>query len=200
MLSLFKDQIVHVSGDSAELWIHDYNVRVDTDARVEETPEPHARKVLVTLFSIDGDANVTTYVRRSKLKLRDEDFPAFFPGGAHACALSGARKICGNGCANGYSCAHPHTPRIPLFGKGTACPLERYNVSDEEATVPWFERKPVTEEELMALCVRCEHGRVKTTERELFVEYKDFMRYCIDCPVESMREMIAEAKAEARCS
>lgn len=32
-----KDEIVHVSGDAAELWIYDYDVRVDTDARIESS-------------------------------------------------------------------------------------------------------------------------------------------------------------------
>ncbi len=199
-MDFVKDEIVHVSGDAAELWIYGYDVRVDTDARIEEAPAPHARKVLVTLFSIDGDVNVTTYVRRSKLKLRDEDFPAFFSGGAHTCAMSGARKICGHGCINGFSCTHQHSSRIPLFGQGTVCPLEKYNVTDKDANVPWFERKSVTDMELTALCARCEHAMVKASEKELSVERKDFARYCIDCPVQSVRETMDEAAAEARRS
>jgi hypothetical protein len=40
---------VYISGDSKELWIKDYNVRVSTNAIVEETPKKNAKKVLVTL-------------------------------------------------------------------------------------------------------------------------------------------------------
>jgi hypothetical protein len=60
---------VYICGDSSELWITDYNVRVSTNAVVEETPKKHARKVLVTLDRIDGEPNVCCLVRRSKIKL-----------------------------------------------------------------------------------------------------------------------------------
>ena len=59
---------VYVSGDSAELWIEDYNVRVSTTAIVEETPKKNAKKVMLTLDWIDGESNVCCMVRRSKIK------------------------------------------------------------------------------------------------------------------------------------
>ena len=59
---------VYISGDSAELWIEDYNVRVSTNATVLETPEKNEKKVLVVLDSIDGECNVCCMVRRSKIK------------------------------------------------------------------------------------------------------------------------------------
>lgn len=61
--------IVRVCGDAAELWIAGYNVRVDTYATVDTEPSKGAKKVLVTLDSIDGDSKVCTYVRRSKVKV-----------------------------------------------------------------------------------------------------------------------------------
>lgn len=60
-----------VSGDSADLWIQDYNVRVDTGATCEEDPPPYAKKVLVMLDSIDGDKNVLRYVRRNRVTTRE---------------------------------------------------------------------------------------------------------------------------------
>ena len=36
---------VYVCGDSSELWLEDYNVRVSTNAIVEETPSKNAKKV-----------------------------------------------------------------------------------------------------------------------------------------------------------
>lgn len=60
---------VYISGDSKELWIEDYNVRVSTNAILEETPKKNAKKVLVTLDWIDGESNVCCRVRRSKVKL-----------------------------------------------------------------------------------------------------------------------------------
>ena len=59
---------VKISGDTAELWITDYNVRVDSEATIMETPRPSSKKVLVTIDAIDHDSNVTTYVRKSKLR------------------------------------------------------------------------------------------------------------------------------------
>lgn len=59
---------VMVCGDSAELWIRDYNVRVLSEATVEETPSKNAKKVLLTIDRIDGDSNVSCYVRRSKIR------------------------------------------------------------------------------------------------------------------------------------
>lgn len=56
---------VLVSGDSADLWISDYNVRVYTCATVEKTPAKRSKKVLVTLDSIDGDANVMALVKKA---------------------------------------------------------------------------------------------------------------------------------------
>lgn len=59
---------VYVCGDSAELWIDNYNVRVSTNAIVEETPSRNAKKVLLTLDWIDGESNVCCMVRRSKVR------------------------------------------------------------------------------------------------------------------------------------
>ena len=60
---------VWVSGDSAELWIEDYNVRVNTGAIVAEEPSPRAKKILLTLDQIDGDCHVLCYVRKSKVAM-----------------------------------------------------------------------------------------------------------------------------------
>lgn len=65
---LKKGDVVFISGDSSELWLKDYNVRVSTSAIVEETPTKHAKKVLVTLDYIDHDSKVLAYVRKSKIQ------------------------------------------------------------------------------------------------------------------------------------
>ena len=75
----FRPQIkqgmtVWLAGDSAELGIADYNVRVGSAAKVVETPNKSDKKVLVTIDSIDGDSNVTAYVKRSALKFDEEMF------------------------------------------------------------------------------------------------------------------------------
>lgn len=60
---------VCISGDTAELWIRDYNCRVVTEGTVEATPKKRDKKILITLDSIDGDSNVCAYVRKSKVRL-----------------------------------------------------------------------------------------------------------------------------------
>lgn len=58
---------VCVSGDTAELWLQGYNVRVSTQATVVDTPSPRDKKVLVCLDEIDGHHNVWCMVRKSKV-------------------------------------------------------------------------------------------------------------------------------------
>lgn len=53
-----KGTKIWVSGDSADLGIEDYNVRVSTSGVVEVAPTATGRKMLVTLDEIDGDHNV----------------------------------------------------------------------------------------------------------------------------------------------
>lgn len=60
---------IEVSGYSDELWIEGYHVSVSTEGTVEETPSKNAKKILVTLDSIDGEGNVCVYIRRSKVRL-----------------------------------------------------------------------------------------------------------------------------------
>ena len=65
---------VWLSGDSADLGIADYNVRVGSAAKVVQTPNKSDKKVLVIIDSIDGDSNVTAYVKRNALKFDEEVF------------------------------------------------------------------------------------------------------------------------------
>lgn len=64
---------VFISGDTSDLWIEGYNVRVSTLATVEKTPAKYDKKVLVKLDSIDGDNNVLAYVRKSKILQKGEN-------------------------------------------------------------------------------------------------------------------------------
>ena len=64
-----KGDRVYISGDSKDLWIKDYNVKVSTEATVEITPNLKDKKVLLTLDTIDGDNNVCCMVRKSKIVL-----------------------------------------------------------------------------------------------------------------------------------
>lgn len=60
---LKKNQVISISGDSKELGIEDYNVRVNTFATVlENQVNNYQKKILVTLNNIDGDSNVCTRV------------------------------------------------------------------------------------------------------------------------------------------
>lgn len=63
-----KGDRFHVSGDSADLWLEDYNVRVDTEGTILEDRVKGQKKMLVTLDRIDGEGNVTAYIRASRLR------------------------------------------------------------------------------------------------------------------------------------
>ena len=67
MFTLEAGVLGHISGDSKGLWIQDYNVRVSSGVEVLETPSRNARKVYVRIFNIDGDTDVCTFVRRSRI-------------------------------------------------------------------------------------------------------------------------------------
>lgn len=57
----------YVEGDSKDLWIEGYNVRVSTGGTLFDTMEGRKKKVLVRLDTIDGDEKVVIYIRKSKL-------------------------------------------------------------------------------------------------------------------------------------
>lgn len=63
---------IKVNGDSEELWIKDYKVKVSIEATVVETPSPRDKKVLVSLDNIDGEYNVCCRVRKSKIENNSE--------------------------------------------------------------------------------------------------------------------------------
>ena len=63
-----EGQCFHISGDSRDMWLEDYNVNVNTVARVLKTPAKKDKKVLVSLDEIDHDKNVHAYIRKSYLK------------------------------------------------------------------------------------------------------------------------------------
>lgn len=65
MITLKEGTLGRISGDSKDLWIEDYNVRVSSGVEVLQTPAPRARKVYVRIFNIGGDSDVCTFVRRS---------------------------------------------------------------------------------------------------------------------------------------
>lgn len=59
---------VFVSGSADDLWIDGYgSVSVASTGILMETPAKKAKKVLVQLNYIDGDANVTVRVRKDKI-------------------------------------------------------------------------------------------------------------------------------------
>ena len=58
----------YIEGDASDFWLNDYTGRVSTEVTVVRTPEPHQRKVLVNIDTIDGDRNVLTLISRSALQ------------------------------------------------------------------------------------------------------------------------------------
>ncbi len=60
--------IFKIEGDSAAMWIKDYNVRVSTHAEVIKQPYNIDKKVLVRLDYIDHDSNVFVYIKKDALR------------------------------------------------------------------------------------------------------------------------------------
>jgi meiotically up-regulated gene 157 (Mug157) protein len=60
--------VFKIEGDSAAMWIKDYNVRVSTYAEVIKQPLNADKKVLVRLDYIDHDSNVFVYIKKDVLK------------------------------------------------------------------------------------------------------------------------------------
>ena len=57
----------YLSGDSKDMWINGYNVRVDSECTVLEEPGPRDKKVYVSIDEIDGDRNVCCKVKINSL-------------------------------------------------------------------------------------------------------------------------------------
>ena len=62
--------IFRISGDSKDMWIEDYNVRVSTFAEVLIEPNCIDKKVLVRLNDIDHDHNVNVCINKKYLSER----------------------------------------------------------------------------------------------------------------------------------
>lgn len=60
--------IFKIEGDSADMWIKGYNVRVSTYAEVIQQPYHTDKKVMVRLDCIDHDSNVFVYIKKDALK------------------------------------------------------------------------------------------------------------------------------------
>lgn len=67
-MNLEPGTLGYISGDSAELGIADYNVRVSSPVEVLEMPSKQDKKVLVCIESIDGEGKVNALVNRSAVK------------------------------------------------------------------------------------------------------------------------------------
>ena len=65
---LKKNQVISISGDSKELGIEDYNVRVNTLATVlENQVDNYQKKILINIDNIGGDSNVCASVFIKKI-------------------------------------------------------------------------------------------------------------------------------------
>lgn len=123
-------------------------------------------------------------------------------------AKVGAKKICQGKCTAGFVCGHegkaPVAANMPLFGKETTCPLAQYNIGPDTDPRPWYERKAEemepSDEEMFALCAMCEHSDVTATGDEYLLTRTSLEHFCVDCPVKTIEDNIAEARAEAAMS
>ena len=124
-------------------------------------------------------------------------------------AKSAAQKVCGQGqClfVDSFNCGH--TNKSPFFpprklGVSTECPLAKYNVTPNEKANPFDGSWDyVDTSELLCICANCEHATAELDDNCLSVNRTEdtFKKFCIDCPVQAVRENVQEAAAEAACS
>ncbi len=111
-------------------------------------------------------------------------------------AKEAARKLCAyGGCIAGYiKCGNPKGKGdypIPLIGKGTTCPLAKYEIPYDNT--PWHERPKLTltSDEISTICAECDYQKCSSSNEDLF------MHYCIDCPVQLYIEKEQECEVEA---
>lgn len=120
-------------------------------------------------------------------------------------AKSGAKKICGIGtCICAYPCGHQNRKErgLKLYGENQKCPLEKYNVIPDKRKffdIPYKESNP-SPDELFALCANCQFAEVEEFTDHYEVNMKSLEKYCIDCPVNLVRESMQELAAEAAMS
>lgn len=124
-------------------------------------------------------------------------------------ALLGAAKICRAGCtAHESACDKPHSPYsfLPLINPEFKCPLACLDIPENTDTRKWYqlpaEETIPLDDEVFALCAICEHSDFTYDKAscEMTIERKKFETTCIDCPVWSVLEVLAEGEAEASCS
>ena len=84
---------------------------------------------------------------------------------------------------------------LPKFGKGSKCPLLRFEAERYDKNHPGTDLRSVTYETTWLLCSRCEHAVCK--EDVISIPEDNFIDYCMDCAVLASRDCAAEAHAEA---
>lgn len=125
-------------------------------------------------------------------------------------AQSGAEKLCGYGnCIyKCYNCGHEKARlggNPPLLNPNATCPVQKYQV-ENKGRPDWRNHKAsdfnVTEDEIAALCACCDNGAIMKASDE-YGDYWDVTRkdlhICMDCPVKTIEDSLAEMAAEARC-
>ena len=113
-------------------------------------------------------------------------------------------ELCDESCPAAYQCHKKHDAIFAacgLMGTNTVCPLAKYNIP-ETADRSCFCSTSITLDDLAMLCANCEHADISAANVECFTLSLDrcFDKYCVDCPVQSMRESIQELAAEAAMS
>ena len=69
MINLNMNDIIYISGDSYELGLEDYNVRVSSYATVLDDSPSTSEEVFICLDEIDGDKNVNAFVNKKNVRL-----------------------------------------------------------------------------------------------------------------------------------
>ena len=121
---------------------------------------------------------------------------------AEMVAPKAAEALCTKNCLCGFDCGRTHgmcgswNITIPLSGELTECPISKYGQEAKDGL--WEDPdNPVDEDMILYLCVNCEHSVLVKQGSGYAVNRPNFTKTCIDCPVQSFLEAIAEGWVEA---
>ena len=118
--------------------------------------------------------------------------------------ISAANKVCTPGCIASFACGKSKSEfgTIPLFGSNTVCPLAKYGIEHSEERLSLEERLCLSPDlsDLYLLCKHCEHRDTSRDTPDTISTANCFETHCMDCPVQSCRENIQEARVEGAMS
>ena len=114
-----------------------------------------------------------------------------------------AAKLCDENCFCSYPCGYAkrNAGKLPLLRKNTVCPVAQYQAytPNKPNTVEAWKAYAVTDDDVNLLCTHCQF-RDSSQDTDDTILRSCFESHCLDCPVLSAADNLAESEAESRLS